>query len=100
MNLQVQRGRLLRLVGDERAAEALAAAITAARAAGARLHEVRGATELALLLDGAGRRGEAHEVLAPALAGLADQPSIPDASPATFSPGSTLRPACRRHSPG
>jgi hypothetical protein len=78
VNLQVQRGRLLRLLGDERAAEALAAAITAARAIGARLHEVRGATELALLLDGAGRRGEAHEVLTPALAGLADQPSIPD----------------------
>jgi hypothetical protein len=77
-SLLVQRGRLLRILDDDRAAGALDAALTAAQEIGSRQHEIRPTAELALVLKDAGRRDDAHGLLALALERWGDQPDIPD----------------------
>ncbi|MFW2332641.1 AAA family ATPase [Ilumatobacter sp.] len=78
VRLLVQRGRLLRILGDDRAAGALDAALNAAREIGSRQHEIRPAAELALVLEDAGRRDDARGLVALALEQWGDPPDIPD----------------------
>jgi tetratricopeptide (TPR) repeat protein len=78
MWLLVQRGRLLRILGDDRAAGALDTALNAARDVGSRQHEIRASAELALVLEAAGRRDDAYALLALALERWGDQPDIGD----------------------
>jgi predicted ATPase len=60
------RGELLRLTGNDAAAEeSLRTAIASAREQQAKSFELRAATGLAKLLSSAGRREEARAVLAP-----------------------------------
>jgi tetratricopeptide (TPR) repeat protein len=62
--LAVQRGTLSRARSDD-ATSALKAAIDAARAIGARILELRAATQLAALLEDQHQTAEAHRLLAP-----------------------------------
>lgn len=65
VNLLVQRGELLGEIGTDAAAAGLVGAIDAARAIGARLLELRAATELARLHERRGEPRRADEVLRP-----------------------------------
>jgi tetratricopeptide (TPR) repeat protein len=63
--LSLERGRLLRLGGDEAAEKALLGALEATASIGHRGYELEAATELALLYEADGRKAAALEVLGP-----------------------------------